>query len=124
MPKNRILLIEDDDTLGAMIQELFKFYFERDSIVANTPERARTLLAQEEFELVISELFVAGESVLSLAHELNNSSSCGGFIFFSNFEMDISSTPFKYKEFQIIRKPHVFRLIDRISQLMSWSIKT
>lgn len=123
MSKNRILLIEDDGPLGSMIRELFKSCFGRESVVVDTRAGARDLLAQEDFDLVVSELFVAGESVLSLARDFDARPSCGLFIFFSNFEMDMFPAGLKNEGFQVIRKPHVFHLIDRISQLMSWPIK-
>jgi DNA-binding NtrC family response regulator len=123
MSKNRILVIEDDAPLGAMIQEIFNSCFGRDSVVVGNRACARDLLAQGGHDLVISELFVAGESVLCLAREFGGNPSCGLFIFFSNFEMDVSAKSLKDKRFFLIRKPHIFQLVDRISQLMSWPIK-
>lgn len=118
----KILLVDNDASLGQVIDDLFKVCFGCESVVVNSTEKAAKLLENENFDLIISDIYVGGESSFSLAKETHDRRKPIPFIFFTDFGVD--SSPLHYKEhiFIVVHKPHILTLLDRVCSLMSWSI--
>ena len=74
------------------------------------------------FDLIISDIYVGGESSFSLAKEVLDRGKPIPFIFFADFGVDSSSLHYKGHIFLVVHKPHILNLLDRVCSLMSWSI--
>jgi len=104
--KNQLLFIEDEGYVAARVGEILAAFPQFEVTSLDDAEKARALLDEKPFDIVISDIYLRGASGLEFSHKAREKNKNACVIFITGLDnVDMAAKAVKEGAFDFVVKP-------------------
>lgn len=121
MNERRLLIVDDDEESRLMLSQLFSYYFDCETFLAEGTRAARDHLRDREIDLIVCDVHMPEESGLDFARSLSNEGSRTPLVFYTSADLTVRELLHAGGVFPFFQKPNLKDLLLGIEGLMGWT---